>query len=48
MKKAWFENPDNVVYADIDEFADNFGKETGRENKGRGKEGRWIPIECWG
>ena len=29
MKKAWFENPDNVVYADIDEFADNFGKETG-------------------
>ncbi|MBR6956553.1 MAG: hypothetical protein IKH72_06180, partial [Firmicutes bacterium] len=26
MKKAWFENPDNVVYADIDEFADNFGK----------------------
>jgi hypothetical protein len=32
MKKAWFENPDNVVYADIDEFADNFGKETGIDN----------------
>ena len=32
IKKAWFENPDNVVYADIDEFADNFGKETGIDN----------------
>ena len=29
MRKVWFQNPDNVVYADIDEFAENFGKETG-------------------
>lgn len=29
MRLAWFRNPDNVVYADINEFADNFGKETG-------------------
>ena len=29
MRVEWFENQDNVVYADIDEFADNFGKETG-------------------
>ena len=29
MKIDWFKNPDNVIYADINEFADNFGKETG-------------------
>ena len=29
MRVEWFENQDNVVYANIDEFADNFGKETG-------------------
>lgn len=29
MRAEWFENPDNIVYADIDEFADNFGKEVG-------------------
>lgn len=29
MRAEWFENPDNVVYADVNEFADNFGKETG-------------------
>lgn len=29
MRLAWLKNPDNVVYADINEFADNFGKETG-------------------
>ena len=29
MRLAWFKNPDNVVYADVDEFAENFGKETG-------------------
>ena len=29
MREEWFENQETVVYADIDEFADNFGKETG-------------------
>lgn len=29
MRREWFENPDNIVYADTNEFADNFGKETG-------------------
>lgn len=36
MNINWFKNPDNVIYADINEFADNFGKEVGiptlREN----------------
>lgn len=32
MRVAWFENPDNVVYCDVDEFADNFGKEVGISN----------------
>ena len=31
MKLKWFENPENVVYVDADEFADNFGKEIGIE-----------------
>lgn len=29
MNISWFKNPDNVVYADINEFVDNFGRETG-------------------
>lgn len=29
MKVSWFENPDNVAYVKIDDFADNFGKECG-------------------
>lgn len=29
MRVKWFENPDNIVYVDIEQFADNFGKETG-------------------
>lgn len=29
MKLIEFKNPDKIVYADINEFADNFGKETG-------------------
>ncbi len=28
----WFKDPDNIVYADFNEFADNFGKEIGVEN----------------
>lgn len=29
MRLAWFMNPDNVVYTTVEQFADNFGKETG-------------------
>ncbi len=29
MKSTFFRDPDNVVYADINQFAENFGKETG-------------------
>lgn len=29
LKLNWFKNPDNVVYADVNEFSDNFGKEVG-------------------
>lgn len=29
LKLEWLENPDNVVYVDINEFAENFAKETG-------------------
>lgn len=32
MNLNWFKNPDNVVYADIGEFTDNFSKETGISN----------------
>ena len=32
MRFGWFQDPDNVVYADVEEFADHFGKETGIEN----------------
>lgn len=32
MNVNWFKNPDHVVYAPVDEFADNFGKETGIDN----------------
>lgn len=32
MRFGWFQDPDNVVYADVEEFADFFGKETGIEN----------------
>ncbi len=29
MNINWFKNPDHIVYAPVEEFADNFGKETG-------------------
>ncbi|MCI5698405.1 MAG: hypothetical protein PUG43_00275 [Clostridiales bacterium] len=29
MKSTFFRDPDNIVYADINQFAENFGKETG-------------------
>ena len=32
MNVNWFKNPDNVVYADVNQFCDNFGIETGIEN----------------
>jgi len=32
MNVNWFKNPNHVVYAPIDEFADNFGKEVGISN----------------
>ena len=32
MRFGWFQDPDNVVYADVEEFADHFGEETGIEN----------------
>lgn len=32
MNVNWFKNPNNVVYAPVDEFADNFGRETGIPN----------------
>lgn len=28
----WLKNPDNIVYADVNEFADNFGNEVGIDN----------------
>lgn len=35
MRQSWFENPDNVVYTTIAQFADNFGKEAGIPDLGR-------------
>lgn len=32
MNVNWFKNPDNVVYADAQEFIDNFAQETGISN----------------
>ena len=32
MNVNWFKNPNHVVYAPIDEFAENFGKEVGISN----------------
>ncbi len=32
MRLNWFKDPDNIVYADINEFAENFGNEIGVEN----------------
>ena len=32
MNVNWFKNPDHVVYAPVEEFAGNFGKETGIHN----------------
>ena len=29
MRLAWFKDPDNIVYADAEQFMDNFAKETG-------------------
>ena len=34
MNINWFKNPDNVVYTTVDQFADNFGKETGIDHLG--------------
>lgn len=35
MRQSWFENPDNVVYTTIAQFADNFGKEAGIPDLGK-------------
>lgn len=32
MRFGWFKDQDNVVYSDINEFADHFGRETGVQN----------------
>lgn len=32
MNVNWFKNPDHVVYADMEEFVENFSKETGISN----------------
>ena len=32
LRIGWLENPDNIVYADLNEFADNFGNEVGISN----------------
>lgn len=32
MRVEWFKNPENVVYADANEFMENFGKEIGISN----------------
>ena len=32
MRLGWLKNPDNIVYADLEEFADNFGNEVGITN----------------
>lgn len=32
LRLEWFKDPDNIVYANADEFMDNFSKETGIEN----------------
>ncbi|MBN7774225.1 hypothetical protein [Clostridium aminobutyricum] len=32
MNIKWFKDPDNVVYADVNQFAENFSKETGIDN----------------
>lgn len=32
MRIGWLKNPDNIVYADLEEFADNFGNEVGITN----------------
>ena len=32
MRFKWFTDPDNIVYSDVNEFADHFGKETGVQN----------------
>ena len=46
MRPEWFENQDNVVYADINEFADNFGNETGISDlRGKIEEFRAKPLK---
>ena len=46
MRVEWFENQDNVVYANIDEFADNFGKETGISDlRGKIEEFKANPVK---
>ena len=32
MRFGWFRDPDNIVYSDVNEFADHFGRETGVQN----------------
>ena len=38
LRIGWLENPDNIVYADLEEFADNFGNEVGISNRAQGEE----------
>lgn len=46
MRQSWFEDPDNVVYTTIAQFADNFGKEAGIPDLGRKiKEFRENPTD---
>ena len=35
MNVNWFKDPDNIVYADTNEFVDNFAKESGILNLGQ-------------
>lgn len=34
MNVNWFKDPDHVVYCTVEQFADNFGKETGIDKLG--------------
>ncbi|WP_230975020.1 hypothetical protein [Aminipila luticellarii] len=46
MNVNWFKNQDNVVYANTEEFVDNFAKETGISNlKEKIEEFRKAPNE---
>ncbi len=46
MNINWFRNPDHVVYTTVEQFADNFGKETGIDDlKGEIERFRLDPEE---